>query len=907
MGKYNGKTFLEDVSNRLKDLRGDKANTTYLVSEIDWSPDCGYPKVRSYAYSKGSDNLMKEIKKDDDRELINVQAFDIPHYVKNQVGDHWVQNYIHENHLKPTNSYYANGRLGVLFNDDVPTWANKLVDSEIKFFSEKEVLLLEMIMDVRTTDSKAKYVALNKAEGDFEIKEQQIDFLKRTNLDAFLEEKPLFSNKELSFKMSQEGLYLASAYLEKSRLLSALFPDINEYKEYIQSNGLEKIILDSLGKIDSTTAAEIKNHFYGYRPQSALDDWNDKKLTDQEILLKKESFKEINPAHEKIKSEIKLGILDKLQKHLQDDMMKLGGYELGSVFEKSENEIFNHIKNHINFSMLTNNSFGLKSLKQYEDICFNVKKATGSFQFKKNDIGEVIKVVESLNEIISSLENIEKAPPLLDNLMSYAILAEMSNQAEYQDLSQFFEKLGIDTKQLSKYLDISYITDENDPKVHDIESFVADEYRLVNGDYSLSVGNNSDEFQLRNLKNGNLEVIDKRIHLGDLKQFESKFSGFHTKRDLFIAAGASGYIMTDEHITKELVFLSNLLSMAKNKELEGGKEFSPSLYAGLLALNSEAYNNIKVTCLDGLIGKTEIKIDVDQKRGDLIDAIEFQIAKRTQQIEGHLSEKAYYSVVHSIDQGMAEDITPEVAKMSMAYFSSYRFMVEYDPAGADNDYGQVVGCDYYINDRMKNPAEYFEPNLLTTQEWHGIVAKDTRLLEFIPDEIIQKEDFWNNYQDLVGKGSYLNHPKNDWLQGGFDKYEVFNKMPKSLLNNEVVYSDLVKIGVAEPRQEQKVTEAFVVPDTIKGVQLSVEQRERLSQGKGVFIKGMKSDRDGKLFSGVAKINKETGEVAFTPPMHKKKEVQGEKAQQRDERKPNQSKPTIVVAKPAAVKAKGRRM
>ena len=446
MGKYNGKTFLEDISNRLKDLRGDKANTTYLVSEIDWSPDCGYPKVRSYAYSKGSDNLMKEIEKDDNRELINVQAFEIPHYVKNQVGDHWVQNYIHENRLKPTNSYYANGRLGVLFNDDVPAWANKLVDSEIKFFSEKEVMLLEMIIDGSTTDSKAKYVELNKGEGDFEIKEQQIDFLKRTNLDAFIEENPLFSNKELSFKMSQEGLYLASAYLEKSRLLSALFPDINEYKEYIQSNGLEKIILDSLGKIDSTTAAEIKNHFYGYRPQSALDDWYDKGLTDQEMRLKKESFKEINPAHEKIKSKIKLGILDKLK-----------------------------------------------------------------------------------------------------------------------------------------------------------------------------------------------EVL-------------------------------------------------------------------------------------------------------------------------------------------------------------------------------------------------------------------------------------------------------------------IDKPEVFEKISTSLL----------KRGVASTRQEQKVTEAFVVPDTIKGVQLSVEQRERLSQGKGVFVKGMKSDRDGKLFSGVAKINKETGEVAFTPPMHKKKEVQGEKAQQRDERKPNQSKPTIVVAKPVA-KAKARRM
>ena len=251
-----------------------------------------------------------------------------------------------------------------------------------------------------------------------------------------------------------------------------------------------------------------------------------------------------------------------------------------------------------------------------------MKEATGSFRFNKNDIGEVIKVVESLNDIINSLDNIEKAPPLLENLMSYAILAEMSNQPEYQDLYQFFQKLGIDAKQLSKYLEMSYVIDEDDPKVHDIYSLVADEYRLVYKNNSLSVGNRSDEFRLQNQNNGNLPGIDKRMYMGDLNQFKSKFVGFHTKRDIFIAAGALGYIMTDEHITKELVFLSNLLSLAKNKELESGKELSPSIRAGLLALNS-AY--------------TKINVADDQK--SLIEAIESQISWRTKQMEGRVVVK----------------------------------------------------------------------------------------------------------------------------------------------------------------------------------------------------------------------------------------------------------------------------
>lgn len=68
-------------------------------------------------------------------------------------------------------------------------------------------------------------------------------------------------------------------------------------------------------------------------------------------------------------------------------------------------------------------------------------------------------------------------------------------------------------------------------------------------------------------------------------------------------------------------------------------------------------------------------------------------------------------------------ITPTMAYNSMDYFLDQRFREEWDPAGDEDDYGQPIGCYYYPNERMENPAEKFPPNLLNEMKWSALGSK----------------------------------------------------------------------------------------------------------------------------------------------------------------------------------------
>lgn len=68
-------------------------------------------------------------------------------------------------------------------------------------------------------------------------------------------------------------------------------------------------------------------------------------------------------------------------------------------------------------------------------------------------------------------------------------------------------------------------------------------------------------------------------------------------------------------------------------------------------------------------------------------------------------------------------ITPTMAYNSMDYFLDQRFREEWDPAGDEDDYGQPIGCYYYPNERMENPAEKFPPNLLNEMQWSALGSK----------------------------------------------------------------------------------------------------------------------------------------------------------------------------------------
>lgn len=129
---------------------------------------------------------------------------------------------------------------------------------------------------------------------------------------------------------------------------------------------------------------------------------------------------------------------------------------------------------------------------------------------------------------------------------------------------------------------------------------------------------------------------------------------------------------------------------------------------------------------------------------------------------------------------------------AMEHFKNSRFIIDYDPCGFDNSWGQVCGGEYYTNSNMLNPADKFEPDLLTIKQWHDIASQDTRMLEFIPESIIKEETFWENYQDFIGKGGYLNNPDNDYCMDKFDEYQVFSKMPEHLKTNPDICRDLLE-------------------------------------------------------------------------------------------------------------------
>lgn len=205
--------------------------------------------------------------------------------------------------------------------------------------------------------------------------------------------------------------------------------------------------------------------------------------------------------------------------------------------------------------------------------------------------------------------------------------------------------------------------------------------------------------------------------------------------------------------------------------------------------------------------------------------------------KGPLKDELAFALVTS---GM--EVNTENAKKAMEYFSSKRFVTEYDPCGADDSWGRICGCDYYINSRMSNPAEKFEANLLSIKEWHDIASKDTRMIEFIPKSVIDNESFWDNYKDFIGKGGYLNHPENEYKMDNFDEYMVFAKMPERLITNPEICRDLLRNKVisidfisnpteelyrlTDPKDYQRIPVELREKDSFKDVALAAFEKDK---------------------------------------------------------------------------------
>ncbi|MEG1007563.1 MAG: DUF3945 domain-containing protein [Bacteroides sp.] len=75
-------------------------------------------------------------------------------------------------------------------------------------------------------------------------------------------------------------------------------------------------------------------------------------------------------------------------------------------------------------------------------------------------------------------------------------------------------------------------------------------------------------------------------------------------------------------------------------------------------------------------------------------------------------------------------------------------------------------------------------------------------------------------------------------------------------------------------EKPKHAQVFRMPKTVKGVELSQENKQKLESGEKIFLEGMTSTK-GTLFSANVYVNREKGTLAFDFP-EKEKNRQGEK-------------------------------
>lgn len=86
-----------------------------------------------------------------------------------------------------------------------------------------------------------------------------------------------------------------------------------------------------------------------------------------------------------------------------------------------------------------------------------------------------------------------------------------------------------------------------------------------------------------------------------------------------------------------------------------------------------------------------------------------------------------------------ENITPRMAFNSMDYFLLHRLFTEWDPIGADDEYGRVTGGYFYPNMEMHNPSKNFSPNLLSELQWEKLMSKHPGASTFIPSGAFRKD------------------------------------------------------------------------------------------------------------------------------------------------------------------------
>lgn len=179
----------------------------------------------------------------------------------------------------------------------------------------------------------------------------------------------------------------------------------------------------------------------------------------------------------------------------------------------------------------------------------------------------------------------------------------------------------------------------------------------------------------------------------------------------------------------------------------------------------------------------------------------------------------------------------------MKDFISKRFAREgyYD----DTIYGGPGYFEFYKNKNIEFPPTLYPEMKLSVDDWHQLCTISTELISsgYVPKDVIENPDFWNNYQDFIGKGEYLSNPDNQpLLSCDFDEEQVFSKMPKDMLHNPEVQKTLLSINDISIRlfknHEELSDDVWlqISPNKYENIPQNIREREEFREKAAEAVK-----------------------------------------------------------------------
>lgn len=361
----------------------------------------------------------------------------------------------------------------------------------------------------------------------------------------------------------------------------------------------------------------------------------------------------------------------------------------------------------------------------------------------------------------------------------------------------------------------------------------------------------------KHFANNNLDVI---IYAVEQSLDSYKFNLLHNKQ-LFITQlkkGASGTRTIDEGSIDEstgMNFSEYMAVLSGNTDLLEKARMQKQIMA--LEGERKTFNKDKAHSINQLHHCSE---SLTKKREELkLLSMDWDIVQKKQrldaegnvintlQVDGVVSNdiKAIAEKLKLIDDKM--DTKGEYKKIG----SLYDFPIEVKTVITDNQIG-LTNNHFYVSGNYKYTFNY------------GRLAQDPKraalyfinALDKIPGLIKSAE---NEMQILEeNKNRLINISSMEWKK---EEELKSKKSALSILERKIQQDIDSKEYSIEELQVGDIKSGIILPDEIKGISLTKEQKHLLSEGKEVYLENMISSK-GKPFSAIAKVNFEKGSIYF---------------------------------------------